>query len=165
MNSIRMLFTTTVLCLIASASQAQITISLTPSTTMPIVPGSSISWSGTLTNTGASDLFINGDQILVNPSDPFTIDDTPLLTPVQLFPLTAGSSYTGLLFTLTAPSFILNKNYTGSLTLLGGTDTFTTNPIGTQNFSFRAVPEPGATGLLVGVALTGAGIMLRRRKK
>ena len=164
MNIIRTLLITAALSLIAAVSQAQITINLAPSSLLPVTSGGSISWSGTLTNTGLDALFISGDEVLISPSTAFTIDDTPLLTPLQLYPLAAGASYTGLLFTLTAPSGILNGSYNGTFTLLGATDPFNTNPIGSKSFSFRAVPEPGALALLFGSVLTGVGCLVRRKK-
>ncbi len=165
MNTIRTLLIAAALGLMSAASQAQITISLAPSSLMPITPGGSISWSGTLTNTGLDALYISGDEILTSPPVAFAIDDTALLTPVQLYPLAGGASYSGLLFTLTAPNVILNGSFSGTLTLLGATDTFNTNPIGSQTFSFRAVPEPGAVALFFGSVASGAGFLLRRRKK
>ncbi len=165
MNTIRTLLTTAGLCLITAVSQAQIAISLAPSSFMPMTPGGSISWSGTLTNTGLQDLYISGDEILISPSLSFTIDDTPLLTPVQLYPLVAGGTYSGLLFTLTAPNVILNGTFNGSFTLLGAADTFNTNPIGSQTFSFNAVPEPEAIALLFTSVLAGTGFIIRNKKR
>ncbi len=165
MNTIRTLLITAVLSLIVAVSQAQIILTLAPSSLLPVTPGGSISWSGTLTNTGLDALYISGDEILISPPVTFAIDDTPLLTQVQLYPLAAGASYSGLLFTLTAPNVILNGSFNGTLTLLGATDAFNTNPIGSQGFSFRAVPEPGAIAFLFGSVLTGTGLLIRRKKR
>ena len=52
MNTIRTLLITAVLSLIVAVSQAQIILTLAPSSLLPVTPGGSISWSGTLTNTG-----------------------------------------------------------------------------------------------------------------
>ena len=165
MNTIRTLLTAAGLSLISAASQAQISISLAPSSLIPITPGGSVSWSGTLTNTGLDALYISGDEILISPTLSFTIDDTSLLTPVQLYPLAAGATYSGLLFTLTSPNVILNGSFNGTLTLLGATDAFNTNPIGSQTFSFRAVPEPGTIAFAFASVLSGAGLLIRKKKR
>ena len=148
-------------------AQAQLSISLVPSQLGPVSPGGSISFSGTVTNTDATnEFFLNGDQVLLSGFNVggFTIDDSAFLlgSPLSLSP---SASYTGALFTLYAPSGLLSSSYAGSFTVLGGLSSFDNGPIGSQSLSFRAVPEPGIASFLVVSFITGAGFAFRGRMK
>jgi hypothetical protein len=152
-------------CMLALSARAQVVIDLSPNTPQTIAPGETIDFSGTVTNTGP-DVFVNGDELKLDPPNfAFTFDDTPIVTASQLFPLPAGGTYTGPLFSVTAPGGIINDSYLGTLTLFGGPDTFTTDPIGSASFRLNAVPEPGPMALLVSGGVAGAGLLLRRRRK
>lgn len=164
MKSIRLMTLCALGCLLSGAAHAQLTVSLTPSSTNPLQPGQTLSYSGTVTNTSGAEVFLNGDEILLHPTDAFVIDDTPFLTmaPLSLQP---GDAYTGALFNLTAPSDPVSHSYSGTFTIFGGPDSFTTDPVGVEAFRFQAVPEPGAMALLGGVVVSGIGFMLRRRRR
>ncbi len=147
-------------------AHADVVINFMPST-LAIAPGGTIEFTGTLTNNGADDVFLNGDFVLL-PFPDLTVDDSPFFanSPLSLAP---GASYNGPFIDVTADLTILSGVYDGSYTVQGGVDSNAFDNLAVEDFSVdvgsaASVPEPNyypvsAAGLLLIVALT------RRRSK
>ena len=103
-------------------------------------------------NTGA--IFLNGDSF--NVTAPIKLDDTGFFTnfPITLAP---GASFTGDLFTLTAPAGSPFGTFLGTFSLLGGSNAGSTSVLGTANFSVATTPEPSSVVLTL-TAMAGLGI-------
>ena len=139
---------------------------------------SEVFFSGTITNTSSSTIFLNGLNLVQNANTTpqtgvFSTDSAPFYNnaPASLAPSgNAGSSYSGQLFgIITSSSFNSSSQFYGTATLNGGATASSMDTLGTpQNFyvSSSALPEPGAWALMVGGAgMIGAGIVARRRRR
>ena len=114
------------------------------------------------TNTGT--IFLNSDSF--NLDSPLTLDDSDFFNNFPLF-LDPGTSFNGLLFTVSIPDGTATGPYLGSFSILGGPDGDTLNTLDTANFevdvaSSSAVPEPG-TFLLLVTGLSGLTTVVRRK--
>ena len=121
-----------------------------------------MTFNGTLTNVGADTLYLNGDSFAgLGPG--FTLDDSPFFSNFPFF-LIGGDSATADIFTVSLDNTVLPGNYTGSFSILGGTDPSSEDVLATQNFQIEVppVPEPGNFALLVGVTLSGIYALSRR---
>jgi len=121
-------------------------------------PGPLYTFDATVTNTGSSTVYLNGD-LVSGDFPPLTYDDSPFNSfPLLLNP---GDSYTGELFTVTAPPYGPGSNfYSGSFEILGGSDDSAQDTVATANFNIQVTPEPSSfflfgTGLLALGALAG----------
>jgi hypothetical protein len=141
-----------VLLLVSSRAFAD-TITLTLSDpTLSGVPGSTLDFIATVsapsTNTGS--VFLNGDSF--NVGSPLTLDDSGFSNfPLSLDP---GTSATDVLFSVTIPADAAITAYTGSFTILGGSDGGASDVLATTSFQVNAVPEPSNV-LLVATGLAG----------
>ena len=165
------------LLLAASASHAQSPFQPLQVDFAPIVetvlPGGTVSFSGTITNTTSSSVFITGDTI-----DPLatglTTDDTPFYNtfvagaPVELASFQTYT-YTDL-FNVTADPGVAGGLYKGAFTVYGGATPTSQDVSGTSNFYVRvpapAVPEASSVvslGLLLAGGLSAAAFKSRKR--
>jgi hypothetical protein len=128
-------------------------------------PGDTLTFAGTLTNTGATELFLNGDDFTLN-GDGLTLDDTPFLTGAPLS-LDANQSFTGPIFTVAIDPDAPFQSAQGSFSILGGATDSAQDTLATQTFTVGVVPEPGALALLMGNIVMGGlalGARIRRQR-
>ena len=137
--------------------------------TLTAVQGQTVTFVGTLTNTGSSDLLLNADFLDIDP--PLTADDTPFAAafeaPDPQPALAPGMSYTGDLFTITAPPSSPTGAYFGTFAPEGGASASDVNILDIQSFTVQVVPVPEAgtaLGLGMGLALLGGLYYGRRRR-
>lgn len=146
------------------AARAQLVFTLEP-TTQSTTPGSTVTFSAVLENTGASTLFLNGTDFgFFGSSTGITIDDSKFFTnfPSQL----SAGQRTSLnqIFDVMVASSTANSSYAGFFSIVGGDNASAQNTLSTQNFQLNVVPEP-STALLLGMGSLGALAMKRRRRK
>jgi hypothetical protein len=139
------------------AARADARLTFSPST-MSLAPGGTVVFDGTLTNTGGDLLYLNGDQFNL-PYPDLSVDDSPFIFngPLSLPP---GDSWTGAFIDVTADNSISDGSYSGSYTILGGTDPNAFDSLATADFGVNvgeatATPEPNAFLLLA----TGAMLL------
>lgn len=107
------------------------------SNTIQITPGKKIKVIGTLTNTGATDIHINGDSFVIKYPD-LSIDDSPFIFfgPLHLLPC---HSYKGAFIEVTADAKLQTGSYSGTFTIQGGADTNSFDDLATVNITFEFV--------------------------
>jgi hypothetical protein len=134
-----------------------------------VLPGTTVDFFGTITNTSASTIFLNGDALNLNGIS-FTVTDQFFNNaPISLAP--GANSGDIELFDITASSPLLDPAgfYAGTYCLLGGIDGNAQDVLETSAATFSAntapatspVPEPATLTLL----LTGASTLLPIAKK
>lgn len=158
------------LALAPAAAHAQaFTLNFVPAT-QTVLPGFSTTFSGTITNTTATALYINGDN--VDPLGPgLSTDDTPFYNTFGGNPVLLGAGQTYSLtdlFTVTDTAAAIGT-YQGQYTVYGGLDPTASNRSGFQTFSvivpLAAVPE-ASTSLSFAVLLAGgAAVWAAKRRK
>jgi hypothetical protein len=124
--------------------------------------GGMVEFTGTLTNTSASNVFLNG-TVGILPNTQLTLDDSPFFINSPLF-LMPSESYVGPFFDVTADATALPGIYSGSFTIQGGVDADTFDNLATQIFTVNivsSVPEPNSLPVLM-VALAAAIIIKRQ---
>jgi hypothetical protein len=124
----------------ATTSSASAVFQLNP-TDVTAAPETDVSFSGVLTNTGGSDLFLNGD-VSILPFAGLILDDSAFFSNAPLF-LSPGGSYSGPFFDVLI-SDVTPGPYAGSFTIQGGDDGNSFDDLASQDFriSVPAVPEP-----------------------
>jgi len=120
-------------------------------------PGIPVTFSGTLTNTGATNVYINGDTV----TSALPFDDTPFLLGAPVFLAPAGL-FTGPLFTIFVPPGTPLGLYTGTFSVLGGDSPGASDPLTTAAFGVQVVPEPATW--MSGFAIAALFLTRRRRK-
>jgi hypothetical protein len=130
--------------------------------------GSTVSFDATVSASGKNSetIFMNGDGF--NVPSTLVMDDSAFFN--NFFPLSLdpGDSFTDTLFSVVLPSDLTAGSYTGSFTILGGSDMFAQDTLGTVDWTVdvaptaSTVPEPGSLMLLVS-GLPGVAVLVQRR--
>jgi hypothetical protein len=110
-------------------------------------------------------VFLNGDSF--NVSSPLVLDDSGFFND---FPLSQdpGNNFSGTLFSIALPSNLAAGSYTGSFTILGGSDMFAQDTLGTVEWQVNVapttstVPEPESL-MLLAAGLPGVALLVRRK--
>ena len=122
--------------------------------------GMTVTFTGTLTETGGSTTFLNGDTF----SSTLPVNDTPFFLnfPLSLTPL---QTFTAAMFTVTVPAATAAGVYSGTVGVLGGTLPSSLGLLASQPFAVSvtpaAVPEP-ELGLILLLGSGAFGIARRR---
>jgi len=146
------------------AARADTILTLTPSSLDTVASGT-VELDGTLTNTGTTDLYLNGDVVILNYAN-LTVDDSVFYLDAPLF-LSAGDSYTGALFDVTANAAAPSGSYSGTYTIQGGADSDTFDDLATADFTVdvgTTVPEPKSFVLLA-TGLSMIAVVLQRLRQ
>ena len=131
-----------------------------------VVAPASVSFTGTLTNAGATPLFLNAASI----TSSLNVDDTPFLlnAPASLAP---GATVSVELFRALVAGGTTPGGYGGTLFVLGGANGADRTLLASASFEVRVgggatstVPEPGTSLLLAGGLAAMAAARARRRR-
>ena len=161
---LHLLFAVGVTLLVLRSARGDVIFNLTPSA-LTTSPGGTVEFTGTLTNTGSTDVFLNGDSAGGLPPI-LTLDDSPFFGNAPLFLTGTGGFYSGPFFDVMVVPAALPGIYSGgSFTIQGGADSNTFDGLASQNFqvtvtSPSSIPEPGSFVL---VATAFAIILFARR--
>ena len=141
------------------------------SPTLSGVPGDTLTYAGTLLNSGTTTLFLNSDSLdLIGIG--LTPDDSGFLLNVPST-LNAGATTEVVnLFTVVIDTTAALGDYPGGFTILGGANSSSFGTLAAADFTVRIanpapanVPEPGSLALMMGVFLIGAAGRGSRRTR
>ncbi len=144
----------------ASAKADDLTVALAEP--YQIGPETVFVFDGTLTNNTGGTLYLNGSDDFVD--EGLTLDPTPFNEDAPET-LGAGDSWTGELFTVTAPSYDAEDTnlYAGVFTVEGGDDMNSDDILGTADFGIQVTtPEPSSL-MLFATGLLALGFQVRRK--
>jgi hypothetical protein len=153
----------------ASAATAQVILSFSSAAQVG-APGSTVTFSGSISNIGSSTVFLNSDAFTLTGTG-LTLDDSLYFAnaPLSLDP--GISTGTIGLFTVAIDPATGVGSYPGSFSVLGGADSNAQDTLATAPFTVgvaspsSATPEPGALALLMGAASTGSLFALRHLRR
>jgi len=152
-------------CLLLSSTAAKadsaLTLTLTPQ--YQAGDGPMFDFYATLTSTGTDTVYVNGGGVTALDTG-LSLDDNPFNTDSNFWVLAPGASYTGLFFTVTAPSYVQGASnyYKGSYGIWGGATSDSQDSLASANFDIQVTPEPSSMVLLA-TGLVGLAGTLRRR--
>ncbi len=157
----KLTFHSSMLLLLASPLTAGALLTLDPS---PIAasPGNAVTISGSITNTGGEELFLNGISFTLGSAE-LAFDPTHFFNLVPAS-LGMGLSYAGPLFDVVVSSTIAAGDYGGSVGFLGGPEQVSASEVAFADFTVRVtseVPEPNPLGLSIAIL---AAILLFQAK-
>jgi hypothetical protein len=142
----------------ASALGGPLTINFT-SSLLNAGRGQTITFSGSLANTGGTTVFLNADSL--NIGAPLTADDIKFFLNSPLSIAAGATTPTFQIFDVTVPVGAPFGLYPGSFDILGGSTPSDFQTVGTATFAVNVVPEPATFCLLAGAICLG--LVLRRR--
>ena len=143
------------LLLLATPLRAGLTLTMTPSAPSELT-NNEIFLTGTLTNTSlATNLFLNRIQIAFNgaATNHLTADTNAFFANVPGI-LLPGENYNDIVFAVAVKASAHPTNCSGTITIQGGADIFSTNNLATQTFQ---ITIPPAT---VNITLSGNGLVI-----
>jgi hypothetical protein len=151
-----------IMALSATAFADTINLSLQSSTESGL-PGAILSYMATVSApiTNTAPVYLNSDSTTVD--YPLTLDDSGFLFSFPLF-LDPGGSYTGVLFTVSIPTYAAPQTYNGYFEIDGGADGSASNYLASVSFQANVVPEPGYF-LLMLTAVSGLALMVFRKQQ
>jgi len=129
--------------------------------TQNVSPGGTLTFTGILTNSTGSTLFLNGDDFTLD-GEGLALDDTPFLLNAPAS-LDSGDSFTETILTVMADLTVPFQQAVGAFHILGGATESDQSLLATKEFEVHVVPEPGNGALLVG--LIGMGALCCGRKQ
>ncbi len=142
---------------------------LVGSDTVAADAGSSVTFEATVSapGTNSKPIYLNSDSFVTS-STLVTVDDSPYLANAPLSLNPGDSSLAFDIFTVDLNPTLAPGSYTGTFSILGGSDSDTTDPLANLNFTINVpssnVPEPATLPmLLLGAALAGAFTLTRKR--
>ncbi len=148
------------------AANAQLLVQI-DSPSLTGLPGSNLSFTGTLTNIGIEELFLNGFDYDFGGAGSFFVGDIGGSVPLSIL---SGNSFTGSLFTFQIVSGTPDNVYNVGVTLSGGPDDLASNLLGTTNLQVNvrtaipsAAPEPGTLALMTLALVVVVGVSFRHR--
>jgi hypothetical protein len=126
--------------------------------TLTGLPAAFLQFSGTITNTTGSTVYLNGDGFNLTGFDQSAIDDSPFFANTPPFLGPGGSTGDIGLFNITIPNPFATGNYGGTFQVSGGADGNAQDVIGTAYFTVQVqqpsgVPEPSSAVLMSGALL------------
>ena len=164
MRSIRLfaLVCGALLLVTTGAARADLTFTLTPNIQSG-PPGSFLTYSGTLSYTGANPIFLNDIGFTFNggAGAVLTGDSSVFFNNVPGI-FFDGDIYNGPIFGIQIAGAAAPLLYSGTATILGGADPLASDPLASADFLVNATPEPSTWVMfLVG----GAAIIAYARKR
>ena len=151
-----------------AANADNLSLVLTPST-QTVAPAGTVTFSGIITNTSNTTVFVNGDSF-TGLDSLLTFDDTAFLNATP-FSLSPGTKYpvsgSANLFDITLDSTAtLGSSYSGVFNILGGADAAAQDLQGLAKFTVTAaaVPETSTT-LSFGLLLAAGGLLAVKMRK
>jgi PEP-CTERM motif len=121
----------------AGVSSAPAALLLNLDSSLQYTTGANVLFSGTLTNTGPGDLYLNGTST----TSVLPVDDSPFFSTAPPI-LLAGATVSGPLFSVMVPGATSLGLYTGTFNILGGAAADDLNVLATETFAVQVVPEP-----------------------
>jgi len=146
-------FLTILLVLTAAVGNAA-TLDFSFTSSLLYSTGFPVTFNGTLTNTGTTTAYINGDNV----TSALPFDDTPFLLGAPLF-LNPGDSFTGSILTVSPGPGTPLGLYTGTFSVTGGDTPADTAILSSAVFAVQVVPEPATW--ISGLALIAVFLVRR----